>query len=297
MSMERVRVAPYLAISMGVVGVSFASIFIRLSGAPPLVIAAYRMGIASIILFPIAMCIDGCKELRKLGTEEFFRLTAVGLVLAAHFGFWTTSLSYTSVASSVILVNLSPVFVAVASHLFFQEKINPRMGFGIALAFAGASIITVGDAGLGETGLQGVLYALVGALTFAIYLLSGRRIRQRLSLFSYILPVYGTCAVSLTAGCWVMAIPLYPYAPREYLIFTALAVIPTIFGHTLYNWALKYVEAPITAVSLLGETVGTTLLAITILDEIPSPTTLVGGALALTGIFITAKFRAQHLKN
>jgi len=295
--MDRVRVAPYLAILVGVVGVSFASIFIRLSGAPPLVIAAYRMGIASMMLFSIALCVSGFRELRRLSAEEFFGLTAVGLVLAAHFSFWTTSLSYTSVASSVILVNLSPVFVALASHLFFQEKVNPRMGLGIALAFLGASIIAVEDAGLGETSLQGVVYALVGALTLAIYLLSGRRLRQRLSLFSYVLPVYGTCTVSLMAVCSVMAIPLYPYAPKEYLLFTALAVIPTIFGHTLYNWALKYVETPITAVSLLGEPVGATLLAMAILNEVPSSTTLVGGALTLTGIFITAKFRAQRLKD
>ncbi len=295
--MDRVRAAPYLAIPVGVVGVSFASIFIRLSGAPPLVIAAYRMGIASMILFPTALYEGGFRELRELGGEEFLGLTAVGLVLAAHFGFWTTSLSYTSVASSVILVNLSPVFVAVASHFFFQEKVNPRMGFGIVLAFVGVSIIAVGDAGFGETNLQGVIYALVGALTLAIYLLSGRRIRQRLSLFSYVFPVYSTCAVSLMASCWVMAIPLYPYTPKEYLLFTALAVIPTIFGHTLYNWALKYVEASITAVSLLGEPVGATLLAIAILNEVPSPITLVGGTLTLTGIFITAKFRAQRPKD
>jgi len=295
--MKRVRVAPYLAISMGVVGVSFASIFIRLSSAPPLVIATYRMGIASMILFSVALCVGGLRELRKLGAEELFGLTAVGLVLAAHFGFWTTSLSYTSVASSVILVNLSPVFVTLASHLILQEKVNPGMGLGIVLAFVGASIVAVRDAGLGETNPQGVVYALVGALTLAVYLLSGRRIRQRLTLFAYVFPVYSTCAVSLMAGCSVMAIPLYPYAPREYLLFTALAVIPTIFGHTLYNWALKYVEAPITSVSLLGEPIGATLLAMAILNEIPSPITLVGGALAMTGIFITTKFRAQRLSD
>ena len=210
---------------------------------------------------------------------------AVGLVLAVHFASWISSLSFTSVASSVIFVHADPIIVAVVSHFFLKEHITRSRLLGILIAFTGATIIAVGDFGLGEINLYGDVLALIGAVMLGIYILSGRRIRQNLDLFTYVTPVYATSAAALTLGCALTGTPLVPYPPREYLLFIAIAVVPMIFGHTVYNWVLKYLEAPVVSISLLGEPVVATILALLFLNEAPSTLALIGGGITLAGIY------------
>ena len=122
-----------------------------------------------------------------------------------------------------------------------------------------------------------------------LYILSGRRLRQSLDLVSYVTPVYATSAVVLILGSLGTGSKLAPFPLREYILFLVLAVVPMIFGHTVYNWALRYVEAPIVSISLLGEPVVATLLAYLVLDETPSALTLLGGIVTLLGIYLCAR--------
>jgi drug/metabolite transporter (DMT)-like permease len=285
---DRPGVHPYFALFVSIVAVSTASILIKISEAGPLAIAAYRLTFATLILIPFFLNRGGVEQLKGAGRQGVITLMAVGLVLAVHFASWISSLSFTSVASSVIFVHVDPIFVAVVSHFIIKERITRRVLLGIFIAFTGATIIAVGDLGLGEANLYGDILALIGALMLGIYILSGRRIRQSLDLFTYVTPVYAASALALTAGCVLTETPLAPYPPREYLLFLAIAIVPMIFGHTVYNWALRYLEAPIVSISLLGEPVGATLLAYLILKEVPAPLVIVGGVVALLGIYVTA---------
>jgi len=285
---EKPQVHPYVALVVSIVAVSTASILIKMSTAGPLAIAAYRLIFATLLLLPFFLHQGGFEPLRAAGRKGVFTLMAVGLVLAVHFASWISSLSFTSVASSVIFVHADPIFVAVVSHFFLKERITRRRLLGILITFTGATIIAVGDLGLGKTNLYGDILALIGAVMLGIYILSGRRIRQSLDLFTYVTPVYAMSAVALTVGCVLTGTPLTPYPPREYLLFLAIAVVPMIFGHTVYNWALKYLEAPIVSISLLGEPVGATLLAFLVLKEAPAPLVLLGGVVTLLGIYVTA---------
>ena len=285
---EKPRFPPSTALIVSIVAVSTASILIRMSAAGPLAIAAYRMIFASLLLLPFFIHAGGVERLREAGRRCVLTLMAVGVVLAVHFASWISSLSFTSVASSAIFVHVDPIFVAVVSHFLLGERITRRKLTGIIVAFAGATVIAVGDLRLGEANLYGDTLALIGALMLGVFILSGRRLRQRLDLVSYVTPVYGTSAAALTAGCLLTGTPLAPYPPREYMLFLALAVVPMIFGHTVYNWALRYVEAPVVSISLLGEPVGATLLAFLVLGEAPTPLVLVGGLITLLGIYVTA---------
>jgi len=285
---EKPRVPPYLGILVGVSAVSTASVIIRLSGAPALVIAFYRVFFATLILLPFFFLKRSLRELGALSSRSLLVLAGAGIILAAHFGSWITSLKLTSVASSVILTNVGPIFVAVISHFYFREKAAKRVWLGILIAFIGATTISSGDLGRGEESLLGDLLAVVGAVMLSLYLLAGRRIRQNLGLFAYVTPVYAVCALTLFISCVTTGVRLAPYHQEELVIFLALAVVPMIFGHTVYNWALKYVEAPIVAVSLLGEPVGAILLAALFLHEVPGPATAFGGVLTLLGIYLAA---------
>ncbi len=276
---------PNIALFVSIVAVSTASILIRMSDAGPLAIAAYRLTFSTLILLPFFLQSGGLRRLIGASRRDALTLAGVGVVLALHFASWITSLSFTSVASSVIFVHVDPIFVAAISHFVLKERISKGTLLGIVVAFVGATIIAVGDSGLGEVNLYGDLLALIGAIMLGLYILSGRRLRQSLDLVSYVTPVYATSAVVLTIGSVVSGTRLAPFPLREYALFLAIAVVPMIFGHTVYNWALRYVKAPVVSISLLGEPVGATILAYFFLHEVPTALTLIGGVVTLIGIY------------
>jgi drug/metabolite transporter (DMT)-like permease len=283
---ERPPINPYLILLVSIIAVSTASILIRLSTAPPMVIAAYRLLFATLMLTPLYIAGGGYRRLSSLGVRGLLTLIAVGLILALHFASWITSLSYTTVASSVIFVHVDPIFVALLSRLLLGERLTAGRLLGVMTATLGAITIGLGDLRLGN--LYGDLLSLLGALTLALYLIAGRSLRRRLSLVEYVTPLYATSALILLLGCLISGVSLHPYPPKEYLLFLSIALIPMILGHTLFNWALRYIEAPVVSVSLLGEPIGASLLALFILCETPPITTVMGGALTLLGIYITA---------
>ena len=279
------------AVAASVLAISTAAILVRLSDAPPLAVAFHRLAYATLLLLPFAAW-RARAELRALSARDLGALALVGVVLAVHFAAWISSLSLTSVASSVFLVTLHPVFVAVLSARLFGEGIGARGFLGVGLALVGGVVITWGDAGAGANPLLGDALALLGAAAAAAYFLAGRGFRRRLSLLAYVVPVYAASSVALLAMLALLPAPyggaVLGYPPREHLLFLALAVVPMLLGHTVLNWALKYVTAPVIATTILGEPLGASVLALFVLREAPSWTTLAGGGLVLAGIALVA---------
>jgi len=276
---------PNVALLVSIIAVSTASILIRMSGAPPLAIATYRLAFATLMLLPFYIRSGGHKRLAASSSRDILTLAAVGVVLAIHFGSWITSLGLTSVASSVLFVHVDPIFVAVVSHFYLGERIKRGTLIGITFALVGAVTIAFGDAGVSGTSLFGDLLAMIGAVMLGLYILAGRRLRQSLDLVSYVTPVYATSAFALALASLATGTSLWPYPLSELLLFLAIALIPMIFGHTIYNWTLKWLSAPLVSISLLGEPVGATILAYLLLEEVPSTLTLFGGVLILLGIY------------
>ena len=273
---------------VSLVAVSTASILIRLTEAPPMAIATWRLTLSSLMLFPFFIFNNGFQKLRLMNRRDLLALLGVGVALAVHFASWITSLSFTSVTSSVIFVHVDPIFVALVSHFILGERVEPRQIVGIAVAFLGVSVIAYGDLGLGKESLIGDTLSLLGAVALGIYILAGRRLRQRLDLTTYVTPVYTISAVALALGSLFVGTPLNNYPLNTMLMFAVIAIVPMIFGHTVYNWALKWVSAPVVSLSLLGEPVGASILAYLFLGETPGPLTFIGGVLTLTGILICA---------
>lgn len=279
------------AIVGSILAISTAAVLIRLSDAPPLAVSFYRLLYATLLLLPFAAW-RVRHELASLTERDLAGLAGVGVVLALHFAAWVTSLGLTSVASSVFLVTLHPVAVALVSRRVYGEGLTPKGFIGISLALIGGVVIVWGDRAGGPDPLVGDALALVGAAAAALYFLAGRGYRKRLSLLAYVVPVYAASAATLGFLLVTMPAPyggpLLGYDAREHLLFLALAVVPMVLGHTVLNWALKYVTAPVIATTILGEPVGASLLALVILQETPPLWTLAGGALVLAGIALTA---------
>ena len=288
------RTSPYLAIALAVVSVSFSSIFIRWSESDAITIALYRLTFASLIILPFA-AMERTTPLRTISRRDLAFMAGVGVVLASHFAFWITSLKTegVTVASSVILVTSHPVLVAIVSHFALGERVSTPTAVGIGLGMTGVAAIAFAGASVSPTTLAGTLLALLGGVMAGIYFLAGRQLRQRVSLPVYAFVVYATAALTLFALAAATG-ALLPEGDlsTEFPLFLAMAVIPQIGGHTLYNWSLRFVPAAIVSLSLVGEPIGSSLLAWLLLAETPSSLVAFGGIFALTGIFLTAYFGA-----
>lgn len=277
------------ALAMALIALSFAAIFIRLSEAPALVIAFYRLLFTFGLLFPYSLFMRW-KEILSLKPGDLTGMAASGAFLAAHFYLWIASLAYAPVSVSVILVSLHPLLVAAAGHFIPGEPIPRRFLPSVALVLAGtAAMASESLPGIREGSLsdwRGGLMALGGAVMMAGYLLIGRRLRRKLSTPVYAGGTYGAAAAFLLAAAFLAGIPLQGYPPREYMLFAALALAPTLLGHTLFNWALKKVGASLVSMLFLGEPLGATFLAFIILREAPSPLQILGGLIILAGLYL-----------
>jgi drug/metabolite transporter (DMT)-like permease len=277
--------SPYLTLSLAVLFVSFGAILVRLAAAPPLAVSFYRVALASLILLPFAAG-DARRSWSALGPKQRWLLLASGGALALHFATWIASLSYTTVASSVLLVNTAPLFAIVFSRLFLHEKPSPTVLAAIPVAFTGAGLIAFGDWTGSPGSLLGNGLAVAGAVAVAVYQVIGRGLRDALPLNAYVLGVWATAALALAGMARGFGVPLGGYPKTTWLLFVALAVVPTIGGHGLVNKSLRSLSAPTVGLFLLGEPVIASLLAWLIFREVPGPWTLAGGAVVLAALAV-----------
>jgi drug/metabolite transporter (DMT)-like permease len=277
---------------IGVTAVSFSSVFVRLADAPAFAIAFYRCAFASLVLVPLAWTRHR-PALHALSRRDRQLLLASGVVLAAHFASWIPSIGLTTVAASAVLVQTSPVWVAVLGR-FVGERAAAGTAWGIAVALVGVGIIAVQQTGApGSNPLLGDLLAIAGAFFAAIYILLGRRLRPILPLVPYTAAVYAVSAAVLAVVMVVSRTSFVGYEPRVWLLFVAITVGPQFLGHTVFNYLLGHVRASIVSVSLLAEPVGATILAFVILDEAPGAWTLIGGAIVLAGVYLAIRAESR----
>jgi drug/metabolite transporter (DMT)-like permease len=288
-------VPPWVVLALAVVAISFGGPLTRLANAHPLAIAVWRLGLSLLIVVAALVVGRGYRQWRTLTRTELGAALAAGVFLALHFWTWIASLSLTTVAASVVLVNTQPVIVALLSAVVLSEPPAPRQWMGITIAVAGAALVAAPDlsiaAGTSRRALVGDVLAIAGAVTAALYFLVGRRLRAKLDLWPYVTLVYGACFVALVLFAIAVGAPLFPQRPREIAIFAGLALGPMLIGHTGCNWALRYLPAYVVNVALLGEAVGATVLAAALpgIREVPPLSTVAGGALILAGIVVTSK--------
>ena len=284
---------------IGIVSISFAAIFIRFCGdVPAIMIATYRLAIASLVLLVFSRLRD--VSFRVSGRDLLLSI-AGGVFLGLHFIFWITSLKYTSVASSVVLVTTNPIFVGIFSYFFLKERQHGAIIAGTILCLVGSVVIAAGDSGLhalvllDRRALAGDALALAGAVMASAYLLTGSQVRERLDILTYITIVYTTSALFLIAASLLTDTPFTGYRSSSYLFMVLLAVIPQLVGHTSINWALKHLRAGMVAISILGEAIGATILAYLFFGETVSSSQVAGMALIFTAIIIASRKGSKAL--
>jgi drug/metabolite transporter (DMT)-like permease len=279
---------------VGLFAVSSAAIIIRLAqegGVPSLTIAGGRLVVATIVLTPLTLR-NHREDLRKLGRKELGLCLLAGVILAGHFAAWVSSLGYTSVAASVVLVSTYPVMIAVLSYPLLGERVSLFVGFGTLLAFIGGIIVALsGDAGEPPGRADALLgngLAFVGAVAVAIYFIIGRRVRARLPVIPYIWLVYGSAALTMIFVVGITGQQVGGFSWDAYLWVVMLGLVPQLIGHSAFNYALGYLPAAFVTLVILAEPVVSTTLAALLLEEFPAVWAVIGGAIILSGIGVAS---------
>lgn len=289
----RVRLLATLAV--GMLSISFGSIFVKWAQeAPSLTIAFYRMAGASLALTPFYWLRRGqnrnresaaCKTTRR---RRYGLRFLAGLTLALHFAFWVSSLRFTSVAVSTLLVTTSPVLVAVIAYLVLGERTSLAGFGGIFLSFAGATLLLWGD--LTVRGWRGPVLALGGAVMIALYWVIGRDLRRDRGLLGYVFPVYVIASGILALMVVAASLPVRGFSGLTFLAMLLAGVVPQSLGHTAYNWALGYLPATTVSTLALTEPILASVLAYFLLGETIGGTVLVGGGLVAAGIVVVSLY-------
>ena len=283
---ENKRLA-YFALIIGIFAISTSAILIRWSSSDPLVIGSYRQTFATVLFLPFLIK-DKFQEILNLSSREVFELVIIGILLGAHFGFWISSVKATSVAASVLLGTCHIVYVSIIGWVIFGEKLNSRGIIGTAIALAGIIILFWGDLVEDPGNFRGNFLAFISGILAGLYYLGGRKHRKNISLSTYAFIVYLSSAivmwfVVLTQGLEYRSIP-----NSEFQLFFLMALVPTLLGHTMQNWALAFLPAYVISITLLAEPIGSGLLAWYIFSEVPSLGVLVGGLIVLVGVYAVA---------
>ncbi|MFD2923215.1 DMT family transporter [Halobacillus naozhouensis] len=284
--MDKPPFHPYFMLAIGVLSISTSAILVKLAGdAPASMIAFYRLVLAVIIMLPYVMW-NHTHEFKEISSKEWVLATFAGIFLASHFILWFESLNYTSVASSVILVSMQPLFAFLGTFLFFKERFTAGALLSMVIAVTGSVIISSGDFRISGMALVGDILALLGAVMVTAYFLLGQNLRRRLSLLFYTFIVYGVAALSLFIYNLVLNYSFTGYSGHQWLIFLALAIVPTFFGHTLFNASLRWISTSTISMGILLEPIGASILAYVVLDEQISWYQWLGGSIVLFGLML-----------
>ena len=292
----------YAALAGGVLVVSTASILVRFAqsqGVPSLAIAAWRLTLAALLIAPLLLA-GQRRELAALSRRDWRLAALSGLFLAAHFATWIVSLDYTSVASSVALVTTNPVWIALFSVLVLRERMPAVRALALGLSLAGSGLVLWADAGSVSAAapdpMLGNSLALTGSLAVCGYFLIGRRLRAHLSVLTYIGVVYAVAALCLMLLALAFGVRMVGYSHFAWMVLAAMALGPQLLGHGAFNYALKHVSATMIALAVLGEPLGSTVLAWLMFGEAVGPLKLFGMTLLLGGIFLAARSEGDMQK-
>ncbi|MGM2412385.1 DMT family transporter [Bacillus cereus group sp. BceL062] len=273
----------YFILFFGVFALSTSAIFVKLADAPAAIIAFYRLLFATVILLPLLLFNKRNRnELKTLSKKQWGFGFLSGLFLAAHYVLWFESLQYTSVASSTVIVTLQPLFSMIGGYFLFKERFTKGAVIGCFIAISGSIVIGWQDFQISGDALYGDILAFMAAGILTAYFFISQHIRKDLSLIPYSVISYGSSACFLGIFAYMQQQSFIHYATQTWLSFIGLAFIATILGQTIFNWLLKWMSATVISMSILGETIGTCVLAYFILSE----TITLQQALGISIIFI-----------
>ncbi|MEW9698761.1 DMT family transporter [Paenibacillus sp. SI8] len=281
-AMNKTKVPVSVFLFIGIIAISFSAIFVKWSAAPASVIAMYRLLMTNVLMLPFLW--RYASELSAIRLKQWLRIAASGIGLGLHFLFWMDSLNYTTVASSTAILTLEPIFVLAGAFVLYGQRTNRVAFLAMVIAIVGAICIGWGDFRFSGMALKGDYLSLIGTVAVAVHMLLGKSIREHVSAFVYSFFVFLFAGGVLAVYNAAIKVSFTAYPPKEWGVFFLLAIVPTVFGHYVFNWLLKYMKAASISMTVLGEPLGATLLAYMLLGETITAIQLAAGFLLLIGV-------------
>ena len=280
---------PYLALIVGMFAISTSAILIRWTSdeTEPLVIGSYRQTFATLLFVPFLIK-DKAQELSSLPQARITEMVVIGILLGAHFGFFISSVKATSVAASVLLGTCHIVYVAIIGWILFGEGLTRKGIIGTCLALSGIVILFWGDLVQDPGNFDGNVLAFISGILAGFYYLGGRKLRKEISLPTYALVVYLSSAITMWVVVIVQDLEYRNIPNSDFQLFFLMALVPTLLGHTMQNWALAFLPAYVVSITLLTEPVGSGILAWHFFEEVPSIGVFIGGLIVLFGVCMVA---------
>ena len=280
---------PYLALIVGMFAISTSAILIRWTSeeTEPLVIGSYRQTFATLLFVPFLIK-DKAQELSSLSQARIGEMVITGILLGAHFGFFISSVKATSVAASVLLGTCHIVYVAIIGWILFGEGLTRKGIIGTCLALSGIVILFWGDLAQNSGNFEGNVLAFISGILAGLYYLGGRKLRKEISLPTYALIVYLSSAITMWIVVIVQDLEYLNIPNSDFQLFFLMALVPTLLGHTMQNWALAFLPAYVVSITLLTEPIGSGILAWHFFEEIPSIGVFIGGLIVLFGVYMVA---------
>ena len=298
----------YIVILIAIVATSSAAILIRLAldeSMPPLLIACARLLIATVALTPMALR-RYRERLARLSSDELKLIALSGICLAVHFTAWVTSLQFTTVLVSVVIVSTGPIWVAILEVIFLHIRLSRLVVIGLLVALTGGALIGIplngaleaGQAGENfEATAAGALLSLVGALTVSVYMLIGRKLRTKLPVIPYVWLVYGVASLSTLIVIGITSTPISGFRPQGYLVLLAMGLAPQLLGHSSLNYLLEYFPAAMVSMFSQLEPIGSAILAVILFQELPPGKQIAGSLIIIIGVILASRGEIRAADN
>ncbi len=307
-SIDSPPLTAYAVILAAIASMSSAAILIRLAlgeDMPPVLIAVSRLFIATVILTPITLN-KYWSDIKNLTRTEFILASISGIFLAIHFLAWVSSLQYTTVLVSVVIVTTGPIWVAILEVIFLRIRLSQLVIIGLIVALAGG--IFIGLSGLGgntestqsaaeaDTTMIGALLSWVGAVAVAVYMLIGRKLRATLPVIPYIWLVYGISTLAMMPIVLITSTPVLGFSFEGYLVLLAMGLIPQLIGHSSLNYLLEYFPATFVSMFTQLEPIGSAILAVIFFNELPPTHQVIGSGIIIFGVLLASRGKVTNSK-
>jgi drug/metabolite transporter (DMT)-like permease len=285
----------YVALGICILALSTSAIFIRFADAPGPVTGFYRMTFATLMLTPVA--VFRLFKYKKINGRNFHYPLIGGMFSGLDLGIWTIALGYTSAANATLLGNTAPLWVALGAMVFFHERLKQKFLIGLLLALSGAALIVGTDyllhprLGVGDT------IALFTGILYAGYYLFTELGRRSIDAVTYIWLVGVSASLTLLMLNLFLGNPLTGYPIQTWAVFMATAIISQLIGYLASSYSLGHLPASVVSVTMIGQPVMTAIIAIPLLGEIPGRTQIMGGVMALIGIYLVNVSHNKIRKN
>ena len=281
---SRQKILAYTALGICILALSTSAIFIKYADAPGPVTGFYRMVIAATILTPFA--VYRLNKRKSINRKNFYIPIAGGIFSGLDLGIWAIALGYTTAANATILGNTAPLWVALGAMVFFRERLMKRFWVGMVLAMSGAALIIGMDfllhprLGLGDT------IAIVTGMFYAGYYLTTELGRRTIDAVTYIWVVFVSASFTLFILNLLLGHSLTGYDQKTIVVFFATAIISQLIGYLMSSYSLGHLPASVVSVTMIGQPIVTAIIAIPLLGEMPVPSQILGGFIALAGIYL-----------